>query len=117
MSSFIGTLRSTRQSPAPSVHDVAAPIDQELHARKAAGIDISPLQMIFEAPERGSRQSADWGKRGWGRASFFSGWSGRALIAESVPCSNRLALTGSEPLRPAIVRSVGTLNSHRRRHR
>jgi hypothetical protein len=37
-----------------TVHEAAAPIHHKLRARKPAGIDISPLQMVIEALERGA---------------------------------------------------------------
>ena len=48
------------------MNDLAAAIDQELRSREAAGIDITLLQVIFEAIERRFRHSGGFGRGGGG---------------------------------------------------
>ena len=67
VSSLTGALRSTSAKPCTvAVDDLAAAVDQELRPRKAAGIDVALLQMIFEAVERGLGHAGGFG-RGGGR--------------------------------------------------
>ena len=67
VSSLTGALRSTSAKPCTALmNDLAAPIDQKLRSRKAAGIDIAALQMVFDAVEGGLGHAGGFG-RGGGR--------------------------------------------------
>ena len=49
-----------------AVDHLAAAVDQELRSRKAAGIDVALLQMIFDAVEGGLGHAGGFGRGGGG---------------------------------------------------